>query len=92
METLTVGIRHHTVAIAMNDDGRSLILRSCLVDRQCESCTDIVTTEFQTAEEFDILTRIEGVVHLTHRTALDGILTQYGSRRHQCHSLEGRLT
>ena len=80
MEALTIGVRHHTVGIAMNDDSWSLVLRSCLVDRQRERRTDIVTTELQTTEELDILTRIEGIIHLSHRVTLDGILNLIGHR------------
>ena len=44
VETLTVGIRHHSVGIAVENALRTLVILCCLIDRQIDGGADVVTT------------------------------------------------
>ena len=80
METLTIGEGHHPVARPVNDAGRPFVFGGSLIDRQPESGLDLIPTQLQAAEHLHIRWWVQRIIHLTHRIASNGVITQHRSR------------
>ncbi len=75
VETLAVGVRHHSVGIAVENALRTLIILCRLVDRQADGSADIVATEAFAAPHLYLGRRILGVVHLAEGVASQSVIS-----------------
>ncbi len=87
VETLTIGVRHYSVGIAMQDALGSVVVLGRLVDRQSGGCADIVATQGLAVPHLYLGWRILGVVHLAECIATQGIVTEHGGRGKEHHGL-----